>query len=116
VVKRTPTKISEFTTAQLPDLQNAFEPAVSETHRENAEERIRALGPGFEMVRQAYVARLKGHVPAFYEHGSLPDLVALCDAFEEWAKSPPVIPAPKWERAILVESLLKTLKLSRDTT
>jgi hypothetical protein len=52
-------------------------------------------------------------VSAFYEHGSLADLAALCEAFEEWDKVPPrTLPVPKRERAILVESLLKTLKRS----
>jgi hypothetical protein len=55
--------------------------ADPDTQRENTEERIQKAGPGFELLRKAYVAELRAHVDAFYEHGSTADIFALCGAF-----------------------------------
>jgi len=48
-----------------------------DTHLENARERIERDGPVAELLRQAYVERLRSHLEAFYEHGRLADLVGL---------------------------------------
>jgi hypothetical protein len=109
MAKQTSEKISDPIAGRRPEKLNEFQSSVTEAHRQNADERIRTLGPGFEIIRTAYVARLKEHVPAFYEHGSLADLVALCEAFEEWSKAPSQL-AVKCERAVLVESLLRALR------
>jgi hypothetical protein len=53
-----------------------------DSHQQNVRERIARDGPGAELLRQAYVKELKSHMDAFYEHGSLADVLALCEAFE----------------------------------
>ncbi len=49
---------------------------------ENTEHRIQHEGPGSELLRRIYVEHLRSHMEAFYEHGSLADVVALSQALE----------------------------------
>ena len=65
------------------------------------------IGSGAEALRRMTIDRLSGHVEAFYEHGTLPDLLLLCAAFDfiegerlEWSP----------ERAWLVDALLMICK------
>ena len=52
-------------------------------HQQNVRCRIERDGLVAEIIRQAYVERLKSHIEAFYEHGSCADVVALCEAFDQ---------------------------------
>lgn len=61
------------------------------------------IGPAAEALRRMTIGQLKDHMEAFYEHGTLPDLLLLCAAFDhierehlDWSP----------ERAWLVDALL----------
>lgn len=61
------------------------------------------IGPAAEALRRMTINQLRSHMEAFYEHGTLPDLLLLCAAFDcverkrlDWSP----------ERAWLVDSLL----------
>jgi hypothetical protein len=54
-----------------------------ETRVQNATERVSRIGLGAEALRRIHVQRLKSHLDAFYEHGSLADILLLSAAFEE---------------------------------
>ena len=55
---------------------------LSETRRQNKEERIKRDGPFAEKLRQRSLRTLQAHMAAFYEHGRLPDIDFLIGAFE----------------------------------
>jgi hypothetical protein len=48
----------------------------------NTVARIARTGPAAELLRRISIERLKGHMGAFYEHGTLPDIILLCAAFD----------------------------------
>ena len=75
-----------------------------ETRVQNATERVSRIGPSAEALRRIHVQRLRSHLDAFYEHGSLADILLLSAAFEEAERS--YRAARMWDRACLVESLL----------
>ena len=75
-----------------------------ETRLQNATERVSRIGPCAEALRRIHVQRLRSHLDAFYEHGSLADILLLSAAFEEAERS--YRAAQMWDRACLVESLL----------
>jgi hypothetical protein len=75
-----------------------------ETRVQNATERVSRIGPGAEALRRVHVQRLRSHLDAFYEHGSLADILLLSAAFEETERS--YRATEMWDRACLVESLL----------
>lgn len=61
------------------------------------------IGPAAEALRRKTICQLKDHMEAFYEHGTLPDMLLLCAAFDciererlDWSL----------ERAWLVDALL----------
>jgi hypothetical protein len=78
-------------------------PDYEDTRLENIRERIQRNGPGAEILRQAYIERLRSHIEAFYEHGSLADLLSLCAAFD--ALEGEECGADDLHRARLVEKL-----------
>jgi hypothetical protein len=47
---------------------------LSETRRQNKEQRIKRDGPFAEKLRQRSLRTLQAHMAAFYEHGRLPDI------------------------------------------
>jgi hypothetical protein len=61
------------------------------------------IGTAGEALRRMTIAQLKDHMEAFYEHGTLPDLVLLCAAFDRVERE-----RLDWspERAWLVDTLL----------
>lgn len=61
------------------------------------------IGPGAAALRRMAVDRLKSHIEAFYEYGTLPDLLLLCAAFDHIEHE-----RLNWspERAWLVDALL----------
>ena len=71
---------------------------------QNATERVSRTGPGAEALRRIHIQRLRSHLDAFYEHGSLADILLLSAAFEEAERR--YRAAQMWDRACLVESLL----------
>lgn len=71
---------------------------------ENATERVSRIGPGAEALRRIHVQRLRSHMDAFYEHGSLADVLLLSAAFDEAERS--YRSGQMRDRACLVESLL----------
>jgi hypothetical protein len=75
-----------------------------ETRLQNATERVSRIGDGAEALRRIHVQRLRSHLDAFYEHGSLADILLLSAAFEEAERG--YRAAQMWDRACLVESLL----------
>jgi hypothetical protein len=74
-----------------------------ESPAQNIMARIARTGPAAEMFRRMNIERLKGHMDAFYEHGTLPDIMLLCAAFDAAERE-----CKLWspERAWLVDSLL----------
>jgi len=56
---------------------------LSETHRQNKEQRIRRSGTRAEQLRQRSVEALRAHMEAFYEHGSQSDITFLIEVFEQ---------------------------------
>jgi len=56
---------------------------LSETHRQNKEQRTRRSGPGAEQLRERSVEALRAHMEAFYEHGSQSDITFLIESFEQ---------------------------------
>jgi hypothetical protein len=62
------------------------------------------IGTAAAALRQVTIDQLKTHMAAFYEHGTLPDLVMLCAAFDRVERE-----RLDWspERAWLVDTLLK---------
>jgi hypothetical protein len=107
VARRTHTTITEFSSKREAKQPSFPLTAVADTHRENAEDRVRHAGPGVELIRSVCVARLRGYIEPFYEHGSLADMVALCLAFEEWEKQDPAAFRSMRDRATLLEAVLK---------
>ena len=79
-----------------------------ETHVQNATERISRIGPGAETLRRIHLQRLRSHLDAFYEHGTLADVLLLSAAFDEAERSCRGLP-PMRDRACLIESLLTVL-------
>lgn len=75
-----------------------------ETRVQNATERVSRTGPGAEALRRIHIQRLRSHLDAFYEHGSLADILLLSAEFEEAERR--YRAAQMWDRACLVESLL----------
>jgi len=71
---------------------------------QNATERVSRIGPGAEALRRIHVQRLRCHMDAFYEHGSLADVLLLSAAFDEGERS--YLGEEMRDRACLVESLL----------
>lgn len=75
----------------------------------NAEDRVNFGGPGSELLRCMYVERGRAHMAAFWEHGSLADLAALCAAFDlinhDWRRRDD----GEFCRATLLEALLAVL-------
>ena len=61
------------------------------------------IGTAPTALRQINIDQLKDHMEAFYEHGTLPDLVMLCAAFDRIERE-----RLDWspERAWLVDTLL----------
>jgi hypothetical protein len=45
-----------------------------ETRVQNATERVSRIGPAAEALRRIHVQRLRSHLDAFYEHGTLADV------------------------------------------
>lgn len=94
-------------TAVMPRLRkfDEHDELPRETRQQNSDDRARMSGPGAELLRRVQVAHLRDHMEAFYEHGSLADVVALCAAFELMERG--------WrERAICERSLLHCWKRS----
>jgi hypothetical protein len=54
---------------------------------ENATERVSRIGPGAEALRRIHVQRLRSHMDAFYEHGSVADVLLLSTVFDEAERS-----------------------------
>ena len=77
-----------------------------DVHEENSTERIEKCGLGCELLRRVYVTQLRTYMEAFYEHGSLPDIIALSRALEVSEQASAGIRPP---HAPLLESLLELL-------
>lgn len=62
------------------------------------------IGRGADALRRMTVHQVKGHMESFYEHGTLPDLLLLCAAFDHIERE-----RVDWspDRAWLVDALLK---------
>jgi len=75
-----------------------------ESSAQTALARVARIGPAAETLRRMSIERLKGHMEAFYEHGTLPDILLLCDAFDAADCE-----RNRWslERAWLIESILE---------
>lgn len=78
-----------------------------ETRVQNATERVSRIGPGAEALRRIHVQRLRSHLDAFYEHGTLADVLLLSAAFDDAERS--YRGRQMRERACLIESLLTVL-------
>ena len=76
----------------------------AETRIQNATERVLRIGPGAEALRRIHVQRLRSHMDAFYEHGSLADILLLSTAFDEAERA--YRAEQTRDRACLVECLL----------
>ena len=61
------------------------------------------IGTGAVALRQMTIDQVKNHMEAFYQHGTLPDLLLLCAAFDRIERE-----RLDWspERAWLVDTLL----------
>lgn len=79
--------------------------------RANAEDRIQYGGPGLELIRRAYVDRCRDHMDAFWDHGSLADIVALCAAFDLIDRDRHQRCENESSRGALIEALLAVLGL-----
>jgi hypothetical protein len=75
-----------------------------DTRAQNATERISRIGPCAEALRRIHVHRLRSHMDAFYEHGSLTDILLLSAAFDKAERSCRGLQMR--DRACLVDSLL----------
>jgi hypothetical protein len=78
-----------------------------ETRVQNATERVSRIGPSAEALRRIHVQRLRSHLDAFYEHGTLTDVLLLSAAFDEAERD--YRAEQMRDRACLVESLLRVL-------
>jgi hypothetical protein len=74
---------------------------------ENITERVSRTGPDAEALRRIYVQRLRDHMDAFYEHGTLVDVLLLSAAFDEAERSYRV--EQMRDQTCLVDSLLTVL-------
>jgi hypothetical protein len=81
--------------------------AENETRVQNATKRVSRIGPGAEALRRIHVQRLGSHLDAFYEHGTLADVLLLSAAFDEAERSYRGLQLR--DRACLVESFLTVL-------
>jgi hypothetical protein len=78
-----------------------------QTRVQNTTERVSRIGRGAETLRRIHVQRLRSHLDAFYEHGTLADVLLLSAAFDEAERSYRSLQTR--DRACLVESLLTIL-------
>ena len=99
--------------AITPAWSDLDEPATlpAQTRRENAEERVRLGGPGLELLRRVHIERLRGHMEAFYEHGTVADVLAFCAAFDLRERGWREQAGCKCSQASLLEALLAVLGL-----
>ena len=80
---------------------------LSETHRQNKQQRIRRAGPSAEKLHQRSIKTLQGHMAAFYEHGHPSDINFLIEAFDRMERDARI--ARGNGQSSLIDSLLALL-------
>jgi hypothetical protein len=80
-----------------------LEASEDSAEKQNTDARVARIGPAAEKIRRVGIERLRSHMDAFYEHGSVADVFLLCAGFEEAERTRRTY-SP--ERADLVEALM----------
>lgn len=111
MAETTPASIEEKP-AEEPGSTGAAGTLASDVQRENAAERVRESGLAVELIRRVYIEELRSRMEAFYEHGNLADLVALCRALE---LSEEVVIGRSMRDAPVLEAMLRMLQLNSGT-